>query len=144
MAGRSASLAAGSAANLQPEMRRREQLPDRGNVSASGSGPSGEVVREIDDPHTGDQWMLMRDPVHPEGPGRLVLVAGPGMEPASAGTRDREQPGASCRRADAASHPVIHAGDALIVEEHTAVVEARLEAVALGPAVAGREFSGRD
>ena len=40
-------------------------------------------------------------------------------------------------------HPVIHAGDVLIVEEHTAVVEARLEAVALGPAAAGAIFRAR-
>ena len=48
------------------------------------------MVREIDDPHTGDRWKLMRDPVHPEGPGRLVLVTGPGIEPVSAGNSRRK------------------------------------------------------
>ena len=38
---------------------------------------------------------------------------------------------------------MIHAGDKLIVEEHTAVVEARLEAVALGPAAQGAVFKAR-
>ena len=38
---------------------------------------------------------------------------------------------------------MIHAGDALVVEEHTAVVDARLEAVALAPAAVGAEFSAR-
>ncbi len=108
----------------------------------AAAGPSGEVVREIDDPHTGDQWMLTRDPVHPEGPGRLVLVAGPGMRLASAGTRDETQPAASAPNRTA-HQPVIHAGDTLIVEEHTAVVEARLEAMALGPAVQGAVFKAR-
>jgi hypothetical protein len=38
---------------------------------------------------------------------------------------------------------VIHAGDRLIVEENTAVVESRLEAVALGPAVVGSPLDAR-
>jgi predicted secreted protein len=38
---------------------------------------------------------------------------------------------------------VIHTGDALILEENTALVEARLEAVALGPAVSGLAFNVR-
>ena len=84
----------------------------------------------------------MRDPVHPGGPGRLVLVAGPGIEPASAGSSDRKRPARSAAKL-APLHPVIHAGDALIVEEHTAVVDARLEAVALGPAVEGASFGAR-
>jgi hypothetical protein len=101
-----------------------------------------EAVREIDDPHTGDQWMLMRDLVHPEGPGQLVLVEGPGMRLASAGTRDEKPPGAPSANLTPL-RPVIHTGDTLIVEELTAVVEARLEAVALGPAVEGAIFRVR-
>jgi hypothetical protein len=94
-----------------------------------------DVVREIDDPHTGDRWMLVRDPVHPGGPGRLVLVpdmngirhdkiavAPPTPEPGSSSTPGRL---------------VIRAGDKLIVEEHSAVVDARLEGTALGPAIGG-------
>jgi hypothetical protein len=38
---------------------------------------------------------------------------------------------------------MIHAGDALILEEHTAVAEARLQAVALGPAAKGAVFEAR-
>ena len=38
---------------------------------------------------------------------------------------------------------MIHTGDALMVEEHTAVVDARLEAVALEPAVMGARFKAR-
>ncbi len=104
--------------------------------------PLGDVAREIDDPHTGDQWMLMRDPVHPGGPGRLVLVQGAGTRLASAGKRDETQPDARIAKR-APSLPVIHAGDTLVVEEHTAVVEARLEAMALSPAVEGAVFKVR-
>jgi hypothetical protein len=91
----------------------------------------GEIVREIDDPHTGGRWLLTRDPVHPAGPGRLVLVARfrPEYRPI--------QPGVEPPR------PVIHAGDRLVVEENTAVIEARLEAVALGPAVVGSPLDVR-
>jgi hypothetical protein len=39
--------------------------------------------------------------------------------------------------------PVIHTGERVILEEHTPVVDGRLEAVALGPAVIGGEFNVR-
>jgi len=92
---------------------------------------SGEIVREIDDPHTGDRWLLLRDSSHPGGPGRMVLVANVRNE-----TRPNELEAGALR-------PVIRAGDRLIVEEDTAVVAARLEAVALGPAVIGSPFEAR-
>jgi flagella basal body P-ring formation protein FlgA len=38
---------------------------------------------------------------------------------------------------------VIHGGDRIIVEEHTQVVDAQLEAVAMGPAAAGGQFRVR-
>jgi flagella basal body P-ring formation protein FlgA len=46
-------------------------------------------------------------------------------------------------RNGAALVAVIRAGDRLIVEENTAVVEARLEAVALGAAAPGSTFNVR-
>ena len=103
---------------------------------------AGEVMREIDDPHTGDQWILTRDPIHPEGPGRLMLVNGPGIRPAGAGNgveRQGRPPVAHLMP----NRPVIHAGDALILEEDTPALEARLEAVALGAAVQGAVFKAR-
>src|ERR1039458_10642181 len=39
------------------------------------SRAQGEIVREIDDPHTGHSWLLVRNDRHPGGPGRLVLAA---------------------------------------------------------------------
>ncbi len=92
-----------------------------------------EIVREIDDPHNGARWLLVRDPSHPGGPGRLLLVGG--FRPQN--RSGPSQPGVEPPR------PVIRSGDRLIVEENTAVVEARLEAVALGPAVIGSPFDAR-
>jgi flagella basal body P-ring formation protein FlgA len=43
----------------------------------------------------------------------------------------------------AESRPVIRAGESLIVEEHTSLVDARLEAVALGSALAGSAITVR-
>ncbi len=111
------------------------------NLRAAVSS-SGEVVREIDDPNTGDRWKLMRDAAHPEGPGRLMLAARPGIEPVSVKTAGGKQQAISATKGTP-FHPVIHAGDKLIVEEHTGVVEARLEAVALGPAAQGAVFKAR-
>jgi hypothetical protein len=103
---------------------------------------SGEVVREIDDPHSGDHWLLMRDEGHPGGPGRMVLVAGLERESLRDGARVA-QPAGFAALDRIAVRPVIHTGDRLIVEESTPVVEARLEGVALGPAASGVPFNVR-
>ena len=42
-----------------------------------------------------------------------------------------------------AVHPMIRAGDRLIVEEHSAVADARLEATSMGSAAVGAEFEAR-
>jgi hypothetical protein len=98
------------------------------------SQAGGEIVREIDDPHSGARWLLMRSSDHPGGPGLLVLVES-GRNPVRQGQAAVE-PLEVLR-------PVIRAGERLIVEENTPVVEARLEAVALGPAVAGSVLDAR-
>ena len=89
---------------------------------------SGDVFCEINDPNTGERWLLLRDSSHRGGPGRLVL---------SAHFENGEGGKAGNHFLSEADIPVIHAGDPLIVEEHTAVVDARLEAVALGTAAKG-------
>ena len=124
-----AQSAAGAAAS--PETMRVVAAPSEGAIDASGS-----VLREIHDPSTGDLWLLRRDPNRPAGPGRLVLA---GQRTNSQGKKDRgpRQPVPGGER------PVIHTGDALIVEEHTAVVDTRLEAVALGPAAEGATFRAK-
>ncbi|MDR3796512.1 MAG: hypothetical protein P4K93_00070 [Terracidiphilus sp.] len=98
--------------------------------------PDGQVFRQIEDPSTGDLWLLVRDPNRPAGPGRLVL-ARQLMKMQRAISSGPVQP------LFAAVRPVIHTGDALIVEEHTGVVDARLEAVALEPAVKGAHLKAR-
>jgi hypothetical protein len=102
-----------------------------------GQGVQGEIVREIDDPHTGDRWLLMRNDRFPGGPGRLVLVAAHRNAPGGAAVRLVGE------AREAQFLPVIHAGDHLIVEEHTARVDAVLEARALNPAAPGAAFDVR-
>ncbi len=87
------------------------------------SQATAQVIREIDDAATGDRWLLFKDASDPAGPGRMARV-----ESAAVGSANR---------------PVIHAGDALVVEEHTAVVDAQLEATALGLAAVDAEFRAR-
>jgi len=96
----------------------------------------GAVLREIDDLSTGDRWFLERDVSHPGGPGLWMLIAA---------RKAREETGVS-RAGSGASNaltPVIHAGDEVTVEEHSNILDARLQAVALGSAAAGAEFRAR-
>ena len=114
--------------------------PDRMQVVASQSeaafDSNPDVFREIVDPSTGDLWLLLRDPNRPGGPGRMVLVR-QGAYAANALRQD------SMRPAPVIHSPLIRAGDTVIVEEHTTAADARLEAVALGPAANGAHFKAR-
>ena len=94
-----------------------------------------EIVREIDDPHSGARWLLMRNSDHPGGPGLLVLAEG--------GRNTGRQDKARFEPSGVDPRTVIRAGERLVVEENTPVVEARLEAVALGPAVLGSVLEAR-
>jgi hypothetical protein len=96
----------------------------------------GQLYREIDDPHTGDRWLLMHNDQIPGGPGRLVRVA-------ASGSAAGGGPGQIARQVAAVALPVIRSGDRVVVEEHTAVVDALLEARALRPAAAGAVFEAR-
>jgi hypothetical protein len=108
----------------------------------AANAPLGPVVREIDDGTTGDRWLLERDAAHPAGPGRLVRVETSGSG-ADQNSRNGQGQGGDRIPAPARRRAVIHAGDAVIVEDHTAEADARLEAVALMPAAVGEEFSAR-
>jgi len=98
--------------------------------------PEVQVLRQIEDPATGDLWLLLRDRNRPGGPGRLVLAR-------QRSDAQRAISGGPVQALSAGMRPVIHTGDALTVEEHTAVVDARLEAVALEPAAKGAHFKAR-
>jgi hypothetical protein len=92
--------------------------------------PGDEIIREIDDPRNGDRWLLVRGDSHPGGPGLLLLVSAVQNKTRQAGP-------------EPAAPPIIRTGDRVIVEENTAAVEARLEAVALNPAWPGSLFNVR-
>jgi hypothetical protein len=109
-----------------------------GGVGAGGQNPGvhpPDVFREIDDPHSGVRWLLLRDAKNPGGPGRMVRT----------GSSSLSQSGQEKRKVgtEAPLVPVIRPGDKLIVEEHTATVEAHLEGVALGTARAGSPLEVR-
>lgn len=114
----------------------RMTLTSSGSALGQSSG-GGEIIREIDDPSTGDRWLLQRNEQNPGGPGRLVLVAAHPSAHLGASAQAAEKSGEARRL------PIIHAGDRLIVEEHTAVVDAVLEARALNPAAQGSTLEVR-
>lgn len=104
------------------------RLQAEGTSSLGAAG--GELYREIDDPNLGDRWLLERNAQVPGGPGRLVRAGTAWSAPGQI-------------TAPAAALPVIRPGDRIVVEEHTAVVDAVLEARALRPAAVGGIFEAR-
>jgi len=121
--------------------------------------PLDRVVRSVDDPHTGVRWLLVTDNRHPGGPGRMV-PASEESEVADSQSSIADLPENSkaafvvgtsstqtSTKALASAKPpvpsVIRIGDRLIVEEHTAIADVRLEAVALGSATVGAAFNVR-
>ncbi len=109
-----------------------------GALPFSRAQASGPVIRVIDDRTTGDRWLLVRDTVHPEGPGKMVRV----KSPFEIANRDDSNPGRGPVGVAAVktAPPAIRAGDRVIVEEHSPAVDARFEAVALGSAAIGSEL----
>jgi hypothetical protein len=103
---------------------------------------TGTLVREINDPHNGDHWFLIRDSSRPGGPGRMVL-AGATSEQARRQGANVASPAASRQLNVPRPIPVIHSGDRVIIEEDTVRVDVRLQAVALGPAVNGSPLNVR-
>jgi hypothetical protein len=94
-------------------------------VAASASRASSHRLHEIRDPHSGVCWQLLPNAAAPAGPARMTAAgSGEGACTRIAGNQD-------------AQRFAIHRGDRVVVEEHTRSVDARLEAVAMGSAVAG-------
>jgi hypothetical protein len=89
-------------------------------------------ARLFEDPSTHLRWMRLQDPTHPAGPAELVpLPAGKSIQ------------GQVCAVIGHVSHrldrplPVIHATEAVVVEQQTPVSMVRLQATALASARAG-------
>jgi hypothetical protein len=105
-----------------------------------GNGSTSQacaLVREIDDPHTGQHWFLMHNPAHPGGPGVLV----PQQFFAAGAVPDKD--GVRLEQAIAQQRPVIRAGDSVTVEQSDANADIRLEGIALSPVGVGSQFRVR-
>jgi hypothetical protein len=110
-------------------------------IDAAGPNRAADAaaVRVIRDPHNGICWLLERDSENPGGPGRMVLLND--LEGTKAGSLRTP---VQLPMAYQGSPPlVIRSGDRLVIEEHSALVEARLEATSMGLAVQGAEFNAR-
>lgn len=101
---------------------------------ADSAAARWQPVRAVDDPATGSRWLLQRDTAHAGAPGRMERVAQAGRAVAAAG---------AVAMLAAVAPPAIRAGDRIVVEEETAKVSARLQAVALGPARVGGLLKAR-
>lgn len=102
---------------------------------AAPSSLDGDVLREIDDPTTGNRWLVLRNPKHPAGPGRVVLT-----QPR---TNYRERNSQATQPVRTEQGPIIRTGDVVTVEEHTPLLDLRLQAVALEPSLTGAYFTAR-
>jgi hypothetical protein len=95
-------------------------------IPAGAADASPRRFRAITDPHTGQQWLLLRNEENPAGPGQLVRASG------RAAHQDARLPALP-----------IHPGDKIVVEAHSAAMDAYFEATALQPAAAGSPLSVR-
>lgn len=102
------------------------------------AGPSGNssryrAIRAFEDPSTHRRWMLLQDMTQPAAPGLLASAWG-----SDGGARSDEIDDlrvATCVPSPAIT--VIRAGDAVVIAKHSRVVDAELEAIALGRAAVG-------
>ena len=121
-----------------PSVTHGQSQPQTGpaELQTAAVGDSSSVLREIDDPASGARWLLVRDQNDPGAPGRLLLLS-------ASQTLRLSHSQASSLPLVALLPVVVRAGDSLILEEHTARADVRLEAVALGPARAGDAIRAR-
>lgn len=85
--------------------------------------------RELVDPCVGAHWKLVSDPVHPEQPGKLVL-----LNEGSVGHQYLPQ---------GAEKPIVRSGERVVVEQETQRLHSRLYAVALESAATGQRVRVR-
>lgn len=94
--------------------------------------PAPHIVRELRDPATGARWVVLANAENPAGPCRMLLAAGV--------DRDQEPRASNTKTGPVA---VIHPGDRVTVEEHTAAADVYLEAIAVDRALPGACFRVR-
>ena len=122
------------------EVNPRFVIASQNAVSAPAILPS-RLIRVIADPNLGNLWLLCRDLETPGGPGRLLQVAA--GRPVPHGPLQGGVPSRDTQDSDRVIRLVIHAGDRVVVSENSAVVDARLSAVALESAIPGSGFNAR-
>ena len=98
--------------------------------------PQGRRI--IEDPATHQCWILERYLNRPGAPSRLVqMPSGPPC------VCHEEQVTRLLTKSERVAIPIIHAGDRLILTEHTAVSNVQLEAIALNGASVGQSLPVR-
>jgi hypothetical protein len=122
-AGRAASTAAAAVA-----------LASAATSPRPGERETTAPVQSIADPGSGVRWLVVRDPLHPGGPGRLVRVPLCTVQALC---------GPALRLVPAPDNAVIRVGDPLLVEEHNATADVLLHAVALQPGIEGKLLRAR-
>jgi hypothetical protein len=127
--------------------------PAFAQASLARPEPSKQVNREWVDPCLGSRWQLVLNSAHPSWPGRVMLVDASGggssvraskhlpSKAGSAGTRGTGWAAVSTQ-ADL-SLPVIRAGDQVVVDQRSTVIQARFQAVALESARMGEKLRVR-
>lgn len=110
------------------------------NVEGSSVASQYREIRTIEDLGTHTHWRLLRDLSHPAAPAVLI----PGQSDSKCASLRIEKSGLrSAPNLGRTSLPVVHAGDYLIVSEHTRNSDAELEATALKPAAIGESVTVR-
>ncbi len=111
----------------------------RESALLSGRQSRYRAIRVFDDPSTHRRWMLLQDMTHPAAPAMLASAWGSDGAARSDETYDLRV--TTC--VPSAAIPVIHAGDAVLIIEHSSVADAELEAIALGRAAVGEPLKVR-
>jgi hypothetical protein len=108
-------------------------------IEPNGNSVPGvtQAVREIDDLAGDTRWLLVQNSLLPGGPGRLVAIRK--VYNAKLGAKV----GAKDATVESPLPVIVRGGERVIVEQQTKKLEARFDAVALGPARCGDEFDVR-
>jgi hypothetical protein len=106
----------------------------------SNTGTRYRAIRTVEDYGTHQHWMLLQNLSRPAAP--AVLIQRPLDFSCARLSLERPDLRFPSDR-ESLSLPVIHAGNYLIVSEHTRVLDAELEAIALRPAAIGEGLTVR-